>query len=105
MANIANRNPIVFLDISINSFYTGRLKIELFADKVPKTAENFRQFCTGEHRINGKPTGFKFSTFHRLIKGFMVQGGDFFNVSYRILFRMMDLDHIVYMEKLSMMRI
>jgi peptidyl-prolyl isomerase H (cyclophilin H) len=48
-------NPIVFLDISVGHQNQGRIKIELFADKCPKTAENFRQFCTGEHRRGGEP--------------------------------------------------
>ncbi|PVV04602.1 hypothetical protein BB560_000893 [Smittium megazygosporum] len=62
-------NPIVFLDVSIGGKAVGRIKMELFADVVPKTAENFR--------INGKPQGFKGAPFHRIIKDFMVQGGDF----------------------------
>ncbi|KAJ1883329.1 Peptidyl-prolyl cis-trans isomerase-like 1 [Coemansia sp. RSA 486] len=70
-------NPIVFFDIKIGGEDAGRLKMELFADKVPKTAENFRQLCTGEHRINGVPQGYKNSPFHRIIPGFMAQGGDF----------------------------
>uniref|UniRef100_A0A3Q3X392 Peptidyl-prolyl cis-trans isomerase n=1 Tax=Mola mola TaxID=94237 RepID=A0A3Q3X392_MOLML len=57
----------------------GRMKIELFADVVPKTAENFRQFCTGEFRKDGVPIGYKGCTFHRVIKDFMIQGGDFVN--------------------------
>lgn len=52
---------------------------ELFADVVPKTAENFRQFCTGELRKDGVPFGFKGANFHRIIKDFMIQGGDFVN--------------------------
>lgn len=43
-------NPIVFFDISIGGFPVGRIKMELFADVVPKTAENFRQLCTGEFK-------------------------------------------------------
>ena len=51
--------------------------MELFADIAPRTAENFRQLCTGEFRKNNLPQGYKNATFHRVIKGFMAQGGDF----------------------------
>lgn len=74
---LANGNPVVFFDVTIGGHNSGRVKMELFADQVPKTAENFRQFCTGEFRKGGKPTGFKGCPFHRVIKGFMIQGGDF----------------------------
>ena len=67
----------MFFDISIAGQGVGRIKIELFADVVPRTAENFRQLCTGEYKKNGVPIGYKGAPFHRIIKDFMIQGGDF----------------------------
>ncbi|KAL0491496.1 peptidyl-prolyl isomerase H [Acrasis kona] len=70
-------NPIVFFDITIGGHAAGRIKMELFADVAPKTAENFRQLCTGEHKKGGQPVGYKNCPIHRVIKDFMIQGGDF----------------------------
>ncbi|XP_062406049.1 peptidyl-prolyl cis-trans isomerase D [Sardina pilchardus] len=75
-------NPRVFFDVDIGGERVGRIVFEVFADVVPKTAENFRALCTGEKGIGqstGKPLHFKGCPFHRIIKKFMIQGGDFSN--------------------------
>uniref|UniRef100_A0A8C9M3F0 Peptidyl-prolyl cis-trans isomerase n=1 Tax=Panthera tigris altaica TaxID=74533 RepID=A0A8C9M3F0_PANTA len=65
-------------DVSTGGQEAGHMKIERFADVVPKTAKNFRQFCTGNF---GRVPWLKYagSTFPRIIKDFMIQGGDFVN--------------------------
>ena len=72
-------NPRVFFDITLDDQASGRIIFELFADVVPKTAENFRALCTGEkgEGKSGKPLHYKGSGFHRIIQQFMCQGGDF----------------------------
>ncbi|KAL4697545.1 hypothetical protein H8959_003243 [Pygathrix nigripes] len=64
-------NPTVLFNIAVDSELLGRVS-ELFADKVPKTAENFHALSTGENGF-----GYKGSCFHRIIPGFMCQGCDF----------------------------
>ncbi|CAM9367171.1 unnamed protein product [Discosporangium mesarthrocarpum] len=70
------------MDIRIGQRKAGRLVFELFVEDVPKTCENFRALCTGEmgkSKTSNLRLHYKNSTFHRVIPGFMAQGGDFTN--------------------------
>ncbi|EGV99657.1 Peptidyl-prolyl cis-trans isomerase A [Cricetulus griseus] len=65
-------NPTMYSDITAHGEPLGHVSFELFADKVPKTAENFHILSTVE-----KGFGYKGSSFHRINPGFICQGGDF----------------------------
>ena len=76
-------NVKVFLEFGISDRFKdtsiGRVEIELFSNKLPVTCENFRAFCTGEKgegSIKGKNMHYKGVKCHRIIPGFMLQGGD-----------------------------
>eukprot|EP00392_Amoebophrya_sp_AT5.2_P011156 g11231.t1 len=78
--------PKVFFDLQfgdeeVSEEKPNRIAMALYSDSVPRTAENFRQLCTGESgKVSldgGKKLTYEGSCFHRVIKGFMMQGGDF----------------------------
>lgn len=80
MPGLSGDNPKVFFDITIGGEAVGRITMLLYADTTPKTAKNFLQLCTGEAgEKDGHKLHYKGSSFHRVIKDFMVQGGDFTN--------------------------
>ena len=68
---IQKKSNEVYLIVEMNGEELGKIKIRLFDDIVPKTCENFRQLCHTKKYI--------YSPFHRIIKDFMIQGGDFTN--------------------------
>eukprot|EP01064_Diplonema_japonicum_P009549 TRINITY_DN1701_c0_g1_i1.p1 TRINITY_DN1701_c0_g1~~TRINITY_DN1701_c0_g1_i1.p1 ORF type:complete len:357 (+),score=61.53 TRINITY_DN1701_c0_g1_i1:58-1071(+) len=65
-------HPVVFFDVAIGNTAPCRIEFELFSTVVPKTAENFRALCTGSTDVGS----YKGVLFHRIIPGFMCQGGD-----------------------------
>jgi len=67
-------NPKVYFDMTADGESVGRVVMQLRQDKVPKTAENFRQLC-----LKDEGEGYKKCPFHRVIPDFMCQGGDFTN--------------------------
>ncbi|XP_060081903.1 peptidyl-prolyl cis-trans isomerase G-like [Ylistrum balloti] len=72
--------PRCFLDVEIGGQSVGRIIVELFSDVTPKTCENFRALCTGEKGVTQKTEQslhYKGAPFHRVVKDFMIQGGDF----------------------------
>jgi len=64
----------VYFDIEIGGEGMGRIEMGLFGDEVPKTVKNFVELCKAN-----PGEGYKESGFHRIIPGFMCQGGDFTN--------------------------
>ena len=74
---VLNRQARVFLEVSVGGRPLGRITIRLREDMAPRCAENFRALCTGERGVgrNGRPLHYRGTTFHRVIKEFMCQGG------------------------------
>ncbi|XP_019414184.1 PREDICTED: peptidyl-prolyl cis-trans isomerase CYP21-1-like [Lupinus angustifolius] len=68
----------VFLDVDIDKQHLGRIVIGLYGQVVPKTVENFRALCTGEKgkSASGLKLHYKGTPLHRIISGFVIQGGD-----------------------------
>lgn len=70
----------VFMDITIGGEEAGRIVYKLYQDKTKKTADNFYYLCTGEKgvsKLSSKLLSYKNCSFHRIVPGFVIQGGDF----------------------------
>jgi len=76
LPNRDGNNPHVFFDIVQGNEKFGRIVMQLYMDITPKTSGNFKSICTGE---NDEKLSYKGSIFHRVIKDFMIQGGDITN--------------------------
>ena len=75
--------PKVYFDITIDSKPAGRILMELYSDVAPRTVENFRVLCKGDtfsKHVEGRRLAFAGSSFHRVIKNFMIQGGGNLNI-------------------------
>ncbi|CAG2177009.1 unnamed protein product, partial [Oppiella nova] len=80
MTDIAKLRHRCFFDITIGDQNVGRIVFELFNDVCPKTCDNFRSLCTGEKglaKTTAKPLHYKNVLFHRVVKNFIIQSGDF----------------------------
>lgn len=71
-----SRKITTFIDIQRGKSKLGRIKIELWDERLPRTCENFRQLCTGEYIKNNDPKGFKESCFYEIGENFL-RAGDY----------------------------
>jgi len=69
----------VFFDVAINGRKIGRIEFAIFGKKTPFTAKNFIALAKGHYEKDGTLLHYKKSRFHRVIDGFMIQGGDITN--------------------------
>ena len=67
-----------YFEIEIGGIYAGKVVFQLFDETVPKTCKNFRYLCVNGLFVRDKPS-YQNTHFHRVIKEFMIQGGDFTN--------------------------
>ena len=72
-------NSLVFFDITLNNKFLGRIIFKLYDDIVPNTCKNFRELAISSPIENSEYPAYQNTIFHRIIKDFMIQGGDFIN--------------------------
>ena len=68
---------VAWFDVEIDGESAGRIEMGLFGNVVPRTTTNFKHLAIGDKVFNGTAMSYKGSIFHRVIKSFMIQGGDF----------------------------
>ncbi len=93
-------NPKVFFYIRVGTKSGRRVEIELFKDRLPITAENFRSLCTGESNTESFQFHYKNTPFYHIDKGNFVAGGDIENKDgtggYSIYGRNFEDEHFIY---------
>ena len=73
-------NYKVYIDVQIGATAAGRIIFEVFNDLTPRTGQNFRALCSGEYgKVNNHKLHYLNTKFHRIIDGFVIQGGDISN--------------------------
>ncbi len=73
---IENTDNYVYFDIKIGDNQSKKIVIQLLDDECPKTCKNFRYLCASNILNNSDKNSYEGSVFHRVIKDFMIQGGD-----------------------------
>nr|XP_058956563.1 probable inactive peptidyl-prolyl cis-trans isomerase-like 6 [Pocillopora verrucosa] len=78
---LATKHQFVYLDIAVGHQKIGRLLIELFSERLPRTCDNFRELCVGSQTesVRHDPPlklWYKNSILHRIVPNGWIQGGD-----------------------------
>lgn len=77
--NVENTSLYPYFDVEIGDEEAGRIVFQMLDDEAPKTCRNFRHLCGKNIMNNSKRPSYQGVPFHRIIRDFMIQGGDITN--------------------------